>query len=67
MSYIGNLTYADGNSESYPLFGAYVAKGLNERFEIFAGVNNLFDKQVEQNDVVQIDPTTVYAGITAHF
>ena len=65
MSYIGNLTYADGDSDSYPLFGAFLAGGLNEYFEIFAGVDNIFDKRIERNDVVQIEPATFYFGVTA--
>jgi outer membrane receptor for ferrienterochelin and colicins len=67
MSYIGNLTYADGDSYSYPLFGAFLSKGLNEHFEIFAGVDNIFDKRFERNDVVQIEPTTFYGGVTVKF
>jgi outer membrane receptor for ferrienterochelin and colicins len=67
MSYTGNLTYADGDSYSYPLFGAYLSKGLNAHFEIFAGVDNIFDKRIERNDVVQIEPTTFYAGVTVRF
>jgi outer membrane receptor for ferrienterochelin and colicins len=67
MSYTGNLTYADGDSYSYPLFGAFLSKGLNEHFEIFAGVDNIFDKRFERNDVVQIEPTTFYGGVTVKF
>ena len=67
MSYIGNLTYADGDSYSYPLFGAYLAKGLNEHIEIFTGVDNILDKRIERFDVVQIEPTTFYLGVTGRF
>jgi len=67
MSYIGNRTFADGDSRTYSLFGAFLSKGLNEYSEIFAGVDNIFDKRFERNDVVQIEPTTFYGGVTAKF
>ncbi len=67
MSYIGRLTYADGERFSYPLFGAQVRKGLGPNLELFAGVDNIFDERVERDDVVQIEPTTFYTGITMKF
>jgi outer membrane receptor for ferrienterochelin and colicins len=67
MSYVGRMTYADGDSYSYPLFGTYLAKGFGENFEIFAGVDNIFDKRIERDDVVQIEPTTFYVGVSAKF
>ncbi len=67
MSYFGRQTYADGDRYSYALFGTRFAKEFGEGFEAFAGVDNIFDKRVERNGVVQIEPTTFYAGVTARF
>ncbi len=67
MSYIGRMTYADGDRFSYPLFGAYLSKGFGRQIDLFAGVDNIFDKRIERNNVVQIEPTTFYAGVSMSF
>jgi outer membrane receptor for ferrienterochelin and colicins len=67
MSYLGRMTYADGDRYSCALFGARVAKVFGEDFEAFAGVDNIFDKRVERDGVVRIEPTTFYAGVSVGF
>ncbi len=67
MSYIGRMTYADGESYSYPLFGANLSKGFGQHIELFGGIDNILDKRIERNNVVQIEPTTFYAGVSMHF
>lgn len=64
MNGIGRMTYADGERYSYPLFGAYLAKGLGRRLELFAGVDNILDKRIVRNGVTMIAPTTFHAGIS---
>lgn len=67
MSYVGETTYADDTQYSYPLFGAYLNKGFGENLALFAGVDNIFDKRIQRNDVVMIEPATFYVGVTAQF
>jgi len=67
MNYTGRMTYADGDRKSYALYSLFVAKGLGRHTDLFAGVDNLFDKRVERDNVVQIEPTTFYAGLTMKF
>jgi len=67
MNYTGRLTYADGDRKSYALYGLFVAKEVGRHTELFAGVDNLFDKRVERDNVVQIEPTTFYAGLSLKF
>ncbi len=67
MSYMGRLTYADGDRYSYPLFGAQLRKGFGPNLELFAGVENIFNERVERDDVVRIEPTTFYTGVTMKF
>ncbi|MCJ8499762.1 TonB-dependent receptor plug domain-containing protein [Desulfatitalea alkaliphila] len=64
MSGIGRITYADGERYSYPLFGAYVAKGLGRHLELFAGVENILDKRIVRDGVTLIAPTTFHAGVS---
>jgi len=67
LFYFGDLTYANGESFSYPVFGAFVSKGLSENWKLFAGVDNLFNKSFERLNVIQIEPTTFYGGVTLEF
>jgi outer membrane receptor for ferrienterochelin and colicins len=67
LSYVGDLTYSNGDSFSYPVFGAFVSKGLNDDLELFAGVDNILNKSFEHQNVVQIEPTTFYGGVTFKF
>lgn len=40
---------------------------LRRRGEIFFGVDNIFDRRIERDNVVQIEPTTYYGGFTMKF
>ncbi|WP_291323142.1 TonB-dependent receptor [Desulfonatronospira sp.] len=67
MSYTGRMEYAEGDRYSYTLFGTYISKGFGPNFEIFAGVDNIFNKTFERNNVTQIEPTTFYGGLSYRF
>ncbi len=66
-SFVDQMTYSDGDKESYTTCGVYLAKGLNDNLEIFVGADNIFGTQLKREDVEQIEPTTVYAGLTIQF
>ncbi len=67
MNYQGRKTYADGNRESWTLYGAYLAKGIGRYGEIFIGVDNIFDKRIVRDSVSRLEPTTYYGGVTLKF
>ncbi|NCC25022.1 MAG: TonB-dependent receptor [Deltaproteobacteria bacterium] len=66
-TFVDRMTYSGGDEKSYTVCGAYMAKGLSENFEIFAGADNVFGTQVKHLDVEQIEPATFYAGLTMKF
>ena len=66
-SFVDRMTYADGDKDSYVTCGAHVAKELSNTFEIFAGAENIFGTHLKREDVEQIEPATVYAGLTMKF
>jgi outer membrane receptor for ferrienterochelin and colicins len=35
--------------------------------ELFAGVNNIFDKREEKDEVVYVEPTYFYGGLSIKF
>ncbi|TVQ87456.1 MAG: TonB-dependent receptor [Chromatiaceae bacterium] len=71
VDYVGELRYADGFEQSYVTVGTRVSKGLGTSagggLELFAGIENLLDERVERGGVVQVEPTTFYAGATLTF
>ena len=67
MTYLGEMTYADGERHSYPLFSAYLNRSLNNSVALFAGIDNLLDKRIERNNVSVIEPARFYVGATAQF
>lgn len=66
-SFVDQMTYAEGDKESYTICGLYLAKDINDNFEIFTGAENIFGTRLNRNDVEQIEPVTVYAGLTMKF
>ena len=66
-TFIDQMTYAEGGKESYTICGVYLAKGLNDNLEVFTGADNIFGTRLNRNDVEQIEPATVYAGLTMKF
>lgn len=66
-NFVGRMTYSDGDQESYTTCGARVSKALNDNLELFAGAENIFGTRLKRNDVEQIEPTTIYAGLTLKF
>jgi len=67
MSYFGDFTFLNGDRFSYPIFGAFFSKGLSDSSEVFVGVDNIFNKTIENLGVVQIEPTNFYTGVNFKF
>ena len=67
MDYIGERYYDNGPEDAYTLYHCYLSKELFRRFTLFAGVDNIFNKRVEMDNVVDIEPTFYYAGITISY
>ena len=67
MDYIGERYYAEGTEGGYTLFHCYLSKELSQYLELFVGVNNIFDKREEKDEVVYVEPTYFYTGITVRY
>ncbi|MCD4754342.1 MAG: TonB-dependent receptor, partial [Deltaproteobacteria bacterium] len=67
MDYIGERYYAGGIENGYTLYNCYLSKELFQGYTLFAGVNNIFDKKVEMDNVVYVEPTFFYTGITIRY
>jgi len=66
-SYTGRLKNAAGETFTYTLYSAHIAKKLGNKGEIFAGIDNIFDKQISWDGVERIEPTSYYAGMKVLF
>jgi len=67
MDHIGERYYDTGVQDAYTLYHCYLSKELFQRFTLFAGVNNIFNKMEEMDNVVYVEPTFYYAGITISY
>ena len=67
MDYIGERYYDSDSEDAYSLYHCYLSKELFQRVTLFAGVNNIFNKKVEMDNVVNVEPTFYYAGITIKY
>jgi outer membrane receptor for ferrienterochelin and colicins len=67
MHYIGERYYADGSEHDYTVFNAYCSKKIHKNFELFAGIDNIFNSKEESDNVVFPQPTTMYAGVTWNY
>ena len=67
MDYIGERYYASGTENGYTLYNCYLSKELFQHYTLFAGVNNIFNKKVEMDNVVYVEPTFFYTGITIRY
>ena len=67
MDYIGERYYASGTENGYTLYNCYLSKELFQRYTLFAGVDNIFNKKVEMDNVVYVEPTFFYTGITIRY
>lgn len=66
-NYIGERYYEDGSEDDYALVNFYLSKGITQNVKLFAGVDNIFNTKEEKDEVVYVEPTTFYSGITAEF
>jgi outer membrane receptor for ferrienterochelin and colicins len=64
LNYIGKRYYTDGSEDDYVLVNAYMSKQLASHVDIFAGIDNIFNTRKASDNVVYIEPTTFYTGIT---
>jgi outer membrane receptor for ferrienterochelin and colicins len=67
MDYVGEMYYADGDQSSYTLWNAYLSKQFGEYFNLFAGVDNIFDEQESRDGVTYLDPMLYYAGFKIEY
>ena len=67
MDYIGERYYADGTEDDYTLFHCYISKEFYRHFKLFAGVNNIFDTREEKDEVVYVEPTFYYGGLSISY
>ena len=67
MDYIGERYYDSGIQDAYTLYHCYLSKELFRGFTLFAGVDNIFNKRVEMDNVVDVEPTFYYAGVTISY
>ncbi|MBW2607787.1 MAG: TonB-dependent receptor [Deltaproteobacteria bacterium] len=67
MDHIGERYYDSGVQDAYTLYHCYLSKELLQRITLFAGVNNIFNKMEEMDNVVYVEPTFYYAGITISY
>lgn len=67
MNYIGERYYKDKSEGDYTVFHAYCSKKVHENFDLFAGMDNIFNTKEESDNVVFPEPTTVYAGVTWNY
>ena len=67
MDYIGERYYDSGIQDAYTLYHCHLSKELFRRFTLFAGVDNIFNKRVEMDNVVDVEPTFYYAGVTISY
>jgi outer membrane receptor for ferrienterochelin and colicins len=67
MDYIGERYYAEGTEGGYSLFHCFLSKEISQYMELFAGVNNIFDKREEKDEVVYVEPTYFYGGLSIKF
>ena len=67
MDYIGERYYAGGIENGYTLYNCYLSKELFQRYTLFAGVNNIFNKKVEMDNVVYVEPAFFYGGLSISY
>ena len=67
MDYIGERYYADGTEDDYTLFHCYISKEFYQHFKLFVGVNNIFDTREEKDEVVYVEPTFYYGGLSISY
>ncbi|MFP4227109.1 MAG: TonB-dependent receptor plug domain-containing protein [Desulfobacterales bacterium] len=64
LNYIGERYYADETEDAYTLVNAYASKQVARHVDIFAGIDNIFNTREASDNVVYVEPTTFYAGVT---
>ena len=67
MDHIGERYYDTNVQDAYTLYNCYLSKEFFKRLTLFAGVDNIFNKRVEMDNVVNVEPTFYYAGITISY
>lgn len=67
VDYIGERYFAEGVQSGYALVNCYVSKALSRRVKLFGGVDNIFDTRKEKDNVVYVEPTLFYTGVSVNF
>jgi outer membrane receptor for ferrienterochelin and colicins len=67
MNYIGERYYANGTEDDYTLFHCYVSKSVCRHIKLFAGINNIFNTREEKDEIVYVEPTFYYAGLSISY
>ena len=67
IDYIGERYYADGTEDDYTLFDCYLSKGFSRHLKLFAGINNIFNTREEKDNIVYVEPTFYYGGISISY
>jgi outer membrane receptor for ferrienterochelin and colicins len=67
MDHVGEVYYEDGNQSSYTLWNVYLAKQWCDHFNVFFGVDNIFDTQETIDDVTYTEPAFYYAGFSIDY
>lgn len=67
IDHMGVKYYAVGEEDAYTLVNFYFSKDLGDHFNMFAGIDNLFDEQEDRDGVSIIEPVSYYAGIRINY
>ncbi|WP_321491669.1 TonB-dependent receptor domain-containing protein [uncultured Desulfobacter sp.] len=59
VTYVGERYYADEDADSMTIVDAYVSKDISDNFQLFVGVNNLFNSGKDNYE----EPEFFYGGI----
>lgn len=67
LNYTGRKVYDENNRFSYAVYNYYFSKGFNDNLSLFAGIDNVFNKNYEHDDRTRLDPRSYYGGVNYKF
>jgi outer membrane receptor for ferrienterochelin and colicins len=67
MDYIGERYFNEGVQSGYALLNLYLSKELSRRVKLFGGIDNIFNTRKEKDNVVYVEPTLFYTGVSVAY